>query len=155
MPTPTVCFYDDPYVYDSDVYWDGSCSPEASPVEVPLIQLGRSRRPTPNKIYCRFEVNTLYCYYNGNVVPIETTPIRFECEEEEGQEPQIVLESIEIRRKLTEEDTLEVIVENMHIATEDFEVRAEVRSVKPLSDKIDELDIVVENFKVKSSIFKT
>ena len=145
--TVYVCFYDEDANYDSDVPYDGLCPPEILPVEIPLIIVGQSRKPTPStQEYCYIEIDFIECYIDGELVPCGFKKIKFECEEETDKIPRFMIDSV----KFTNSSNLDDIwfdVTNYAIKGDDDEMIIQMDSMSVEEIKND-MDIVLEDFDV-------
>jgi len=138
MPDP-VCYYDDPYDYNSDVYWNGACPPAPLPVEVPFVLRGKSEKRT-KKIYCCVDIDTMYCYVNGELVSqekISAKKIRHVSEEDEENRPQFLINRIGYTQCNTFDSGLqqEWVVEHIEAQTQP--------TISPTEFKVDSVAVVM------------
>lgn len=158
--TVYVCFYDEPVEYDSDVLYDGFCPPEIIPIETPLIVSGKSQKiPTPNKEYCYIEIDFIYCYIDGEIIPCSFKPIKFECEENVDEIPRFIIDSIKfINNSVMDDvwfDISDYQVKSIDIAIETNAISiAEIKNDTEILVEdfdIDDLEIIVESIVKKGS----
>jgi len=144
--TVYVCFYDEPYDYDGDIPYDGLCPPEILPVEIPMVIVGKSRKPTPStQEYCYIEIDHVECYIDGELIPCSFKKIKFECEEDTDKIPRFMINSI----KFSNSSNLDEIwfdVSNYTIkADDDTIIEMDSMSVGEIEN---DMDIVMEDFDV-------
>jgi hypothetical protein len=98
--TDTLCYYDANADYDSDVYWNGDCTPEVLPVES-LIRIGGRAPKRTKKIFCYVDINTLSCVVNGVDIPLESInsrKISHVSEEDEKTKTVVLINSITVKK---------------------------------------------------------